>query len=158
MTAAEILKHWQEQLAPYCDAKRGECHIAKDPWHVLELLAATPAGFTVALLWEGDEALGQSRHTGVVRNTLACIVGVARGLSIEEGQELVGPSVDNSDPLYVLVAKIRAKCREIEFPEDGTVNSRLWYRGTAVETTPEGHFANAMRLRFEISGNISEQT
>ena len=157
MTAADILTTLLEQLTPYCALKRGQVAIAKDPFHVLELLAASPGGFSVALLWEGDEDIGQSRHTGVIRNTLAVIVSVARGLSIEEGQELVGPSVDDSDPLYILVAKIRAFCRAIEFADDNTNSGRLWYKGCKVESAPDGMLVNAYRLRFEINSAVSAE-
>lgn len=47
MTTAEILTTLRDTLRQYAAAYRGHVSIARDPFHVLELLGETPASFRV---------------------------------------------------------------------------------------------------------------
>jgi len=157
MTAADIIKLIRDSLEPYVAAKQGSVSIAKDPFHVLELLLLTPDGFLVVVHFAGDDDLGQSRYTGVIKLKLEVFVSQQRGLAAEPGSELVGPT-EGEDPLYVLIAKVRAFIRTIEFPDDGTTSGTIWYKGSEPVAGPEGATFNAYRLRFEINGAVSEET
>ena len=157
MTAAEIIQQIRDSLTPYVAAKRGSVSVAKDPFHVLELLLLTPDGFLAVVHFAGDEDLGQSRHTGVIKLRLEVFVSQQRGLAAEPGVELIGPT-PGEDPLYVLVAKVRAFIRAIEFPDDGTTSGTIWYKGSEPVAGPEGATFNAYKLRFEINGAVSEET
>ncbi len=156
MTAAKIIRLMREQLTPYVESQKGSVSIAKDPYHVLELLLLTPDGFLVVLNFAGDEDIGTTRYTGVVTNKIEVIVSQQRGLAVEPGIELVGPQAGDV-PLYERVAQIRAFIRQIQFPDDGTTSGTIWYKGSETIPGPEGATFNAYRLRFEINGAVSEE-
>jgi len=158
MTAAEIIQTLRADLEPYVAAKRGAVSVARDPYHVIELLYLTPDGFLVVINFAGDEDLGQSRFTGVARLKLDVIVSQQRGLAAEPGIELLESSEPGDDPLFILVSKIRARCRAIQFPDDGTTSGKLWFKRSSVVPGPDNTQFNAYRLEFEINGAISEET
>ena len=158
MTAADIINKIRAELDPYVASKRGSVSVARDPYHVIELLYLTPDGFLVVVNFAGDEDLGQSRFTGVIRLKIDVIVSQQRGLAAEPGIELLEPSAPGDDPLFVLASKIRAFIRAIQFPDDGTTSGTLWFKRSEIVPGPDGTQFNAYRLSFEINGEVSEET
>lgn len=148
----DIVLALRDHLDPTVKAARGIVSIASDPFHVIELLGESPAGFRVVILWEGDEDATGQPLAGIVAHTVAIVVSHNRGLRVWNGESLhrdtaAGPS------LLTRLTEVRTLLLRYQFPE-GVSSQNLLYLGTQPEITPEGLPLDAYRLRFRITASI----
>jgi hypothetical protein len=128
--------------------------IASDPFEVLEILADSPAGVRVILLWKGDDDLSQGTPIGIVDNHLEITISHNRGLKVRSGQSLYQSSATRPS-LIALLDSLRARLRSLGFMEDDGSISPMEYKGCDPVVTPEGLRLDAYTLRFQVTGALT---
>jgi len=156
MKPNEILLAVRDALVTPVATSKGFLSIANHPFEVIELLAQTPAGFRVILLWEGDADITNQPSAGIVHTTIAVIVSQNRGLRVWKGENVMAPygTGPNALPALIdLLDLVRTTIRGMTMAADQT--STWWlYLGAQPETTPDGLPLDAYRMRFRISNSI----
>lgn len=122
--------------------------IAKDPWHVLEILADSPRGLRFIVHWAGEEALGEEPAAPLETQRVEVIVAFALGLRSTPDAALVENQPDRPS-LLKTVAAVKRRVLEMQFAADAS-EGLFRYRGTEPVETPEGVPLAAYRLRFEL--------
>jgi hypothetical protein len=146
----QVIKYLHNALEPFARSNRGTPHIAKDPWHVLELLAENPAGFRIIVHWAGDKNAGNRdgvENLPLVTAILQVILSNNLGLTASPEQALVD-AVPGRQPLLRLLGKAREKVMRITWPED--LCDPIRYVGTDPVGTPEGVPLAAYMMTFEL--------
>ena len=148
-TPAEILALYQADLQIWARANKALVSIAKDPYHVLELLYETPAGLRLILHWAGDDALGEQEEAIGSNNKLEVIVSYNLGLMAKTDAALV-QAQPNRPALLTLVSDVRLRVLSLSVPDDETgVDLAARHAGCETVTTPEGVPLAAYKLKFE---------
>jgi hypothetical protein len=148
VTAAEILATYLADLRAYATAAKGKAVLAKDPFHVLELLCQAPRGFLLVLGDDGDEAqVGEDDL--VVDLQFSVAVAFNLGLKAEPGEALVEDRGDRPS-LVALCDAVRERVMGLLLPPEET-SRQAAYRGREPITTPDGVPLAAYRLRFRLT-------
>jgi hypothetical protein len=148
-TPAQLLALYQADLNTWAMIKKAKLSIAKDPWHVLELLAESPAGLRLILHWAGDDSLGDQNEAIGSANHLEVIVSYNLGLTAKPDAALTQDQ-PNRPALLKLVSDIRERVLSLFIPDAETaVSLSARYSGCETVTTPEGLPLAAYKLKFE---------
>lgn len=145
----EIVLAIKDHIEPWAKARKGNVSVANNPFEALELLAQSPAGFRVVILWEGDEDATGQPLVGIVNNNISLIVSANRGLRIWNGENLHKPYGDQP-ALLDLLTELRIMVRDQVWP-DVVSEGAMLYLGADPEITPEGYPLDAYRLRFRLT-------
>ena len=89
-TPDALLAELQGDFEPWVAARKGQLCLARDPWHFLELLAESPAGWRTVLHWDGEANPGDVPEAGdfcVQRLSLGVTANL--GLTAKPDQSLV---------------------------------------------------------------------
>jgi hypothetical protein len=131
-----------------------EVQVAKDPWHVLEILTDSPLGLRLVLHWAGEDALGDEDAAPLATQKIEVIVGYSLGLkATPEGTLIDGTSARPS--LLKFVSDVRQRVLELEF-EPGASSGLVRYGGCEPFETPEGVPLAAYRLRFGLDTSLPD--
>lgn len=129
--------------------------VAKDPWHVIEILAASPRGLRLVVHWAGEEPLGEEPMAPLSTQRVEVIVGYALGLKASADAALVENTADRPS-LLKIVADVRARVLGMVFSEMDASEGLFRYRGAEPVETPEGVPLAAYRLKFELDASMPE--
>jgi hypothetical protein len=145
----QILGALVNGLGPWAAAHKAKPSIARDPFEVLELLAADTPGLRLVVHWAGDEPLGdQMAQAPLVTTTIEVVLGLNLGLSaVPDKQLLIGGS--GRPALYQLISDLRAAVLAVEFPNLATAVF-LCYAGTRPLAAPDGVPLAAYASRFTL--------
>ncbi len=131
MDAALLLRILEATYRPLVEAHGGELHVASDPDHALEILAAAaPRGWRAVLAWAGDTAPDPDSAPGIVDLDLASTVQAARGLPAARGASAIHPRRGGPEALPALAAWLDARLRGFRPPGDTDSRTDIdWRRG-----------------------------
>ena len=140
-------------LTAWAKKQKAKTSVARDPFEVMELLAADTPGLRLVVHWVGDDPLGeQMEQAPLVTNTLEIILGLNLGLTATPDKALVSGS-PTRPALYQLISDLRVVVLAVEFPSEATA-SYLAYAGCKPMVTPEGVPLAAYALRFTLDTAI----
>ena len=140
-------------LAPWAAAHQAKTSIARDPFEVLELLAADSPGLRLVVHWAGDEPLGdQMAQAPLVTTALEIVLGLNLGLTATPDRQLLTGGAARP-ALYQLVSDLRLAVLAIEFPNLATT-AFLAYGGTRPVASPEGVPLAAYTSRFTLESVV----
>lgn len=149
-TPAALLNELADDLKPWVEGKKGTLSVARDPYHFLELLAESPAGWRAVLHWDGDANLADDPQTGAFcPQKISVGVTANLGLTAEAGQSLRKASASRP-ALLTLLAEVRDRVRGYAWPDEITGRYSL-YKGTEAIVLPDSGIPLAgYRLTFEL--------
>lgn len=127
--------------------------IARDPFHVLEILAANPAGFRTVVHWAGDENVSHIDALPLAEHTLEVILSYNLGLTAKPDLALINGQ-QNRPPLYDIVDSLRAFVLAIQYPDLQT-GIYAAYAGTKPFITPDGIPLAAYVLTFKLQAAVN---
>jgi hypothetical protein len=153
LTITQILKQLVEALHHWGHGVKATVTIARDPFNVLEILAATPTGFRLVVHWVGDDNISDLDELPLSDNEIEVILSYNLGLTNRPDLTLIQGTPDRP-PLYDLVDQLRAFVLAIRYPTNQT-GSYLVYRGTKPYVTPDGIPLAAYRLTFHIQAAVN---
>lgn len=156
LTPADLLNTLRQHLAPWVAEHKGRLSLAKDPYHVIEILSEAPAGFRVILHWTGDEQLGDLPQQPLCTHQVDVILSFNLGLTAEPSAALV-EARNNRPPLYGLLNDLRRRVLGCNYAPDISAEY-LMYRGTEPVVMPEGLPLAAYRIQFSLDAALPEPT
>ena len=151
----QVLGGAYNDLQDFAAQNNGYVSIARDPWHVLELLVESPAGFRIVLHWAGDSELGGDPRLPLVTNNIEIIVSYNLGLTAVPDISLISAQASGRPALLDLVDQVRERVLSQEWPADITYGIAQ-YQSCEPVTLPDGMPLAAYRLRFGIDAAITE--
>jgi hypothetical protein len=154
----QICRYVKTAIAAVASSNKGKIEIAKDPWHVLELLAESPSGFRIIIHWAGDQQLGDMDDAPLVTSRLEVILSCNLGLTANAESALVeGSALTNRPSLLDLVSRVRQRILQKLWPAERT-GGNIRYVGCEPVGTPDGVPLAAYRLSFELDHAAPEFT
>jgi hypothetical protein len=130
--------------------------IARDPFQVLEILAASPEGFRLVIHWAGDENISDHDALPLAENRLEVILSYNLGLTARPDLALIqGPGARPA--LLDQVDSLRAFVLGVQYPA-GQTGTYAVYAGTKPFTTPEGIPLAAYVLAFKLKAAVNVTT
>jgi hypothetical protein len=129
--------------------------VAKDPWHVIEILMTSPRGLRLVTHWAGEEPLGDEPEAPLSTQRVEVIVGYALGLKSSADAALV-ENTDERPSLLRIVAEVRGRVLSMAFGAGDASEGLFRYRGAEPVETPEGVPLAAYRLKFELDTTMPE--
>jgi len=154
LDAAAILRMLRGYLLPWVQSEKGALSLARDPWHVLEILAASPVGFRVILSWDGEEAQTDQEVAGIFTQKIKVIVSHNRGLKKQPGENLIIPDAERP-ALIERVTQVRDKLRGYVFPT-GETSGIMNYRFARPFITPMNMPLDAFEMEFQLVVAITD--
>ena len=151
----EILTKLYDACSTWGATQKATVSIARDPFHVLELLAENPAGFRIIVHWAGDENPSDQMEFPLADNKLEIIFSYNLGLSAKPDLALI-QGQQNRPSLYKLLDGLRAMVLAIAFPVEATA-IYCQYTGTEPFITPDGIPLAAYRLKFHLLSAVTIQ-
>lgn len=150
-TPDALLTELRSDLEPWVRAKKGELSVARDPFHFLELLAESPAGFRVVLHWDGEANPGDEPQAGVFSaQRISLGVTANLGLTAKPGEALHKPT-PNRAALLRIVADVRERARSYVWPDHTTARFMLYKGADAIVLPDSGVPLAGFRLTFELT-------
>lgn len=150
-TPDTMLAELERDLSPWVRSQKGVLSLARDPYHFLELLAESPAGWRAVLHWDGEANPGDDGRTGVFA-TQKLSLGLTKnlGLTAKPDEALVKKALAN--PAFLrLVALVRERVRSYVWPDEVTSRYTLYTGCDPVVLPDSGLPLAAYRLNFELS-------
>ncbi len=148
-TPEKILQELRADLEPWARDHAGLVTLARDPYHFLELLAESPAGWRIVLHWDGEDNTGDNAQAGAFcAQRLSLGISANLGLTAKPNEALVTPTASRA-ALLRLVADTRDRVRGYTWP-DRTTSRYLLYRRALPVVLPEGVPLAAYKLDFEL--------
>ena len=149
-TPDKLLGELHDELSPWVRTQKGTLSIARDPYHFLELLAESPAGWRAVLHWDGEINPSDEERAGVfARQRISIGITANLGLRFDTDSALV-KSTAARPALLSIVAAVRERVRGYVWPE-GITNEVTLYAGCEAVTLPEADVPLAgYRLNFEL--------
>jgi hypothetical protein len=152
----EILSKLNGAVTTWAAANKATVSIARDPFHVLEILAESPAGFRVILHWAGDKNPSEILQMAIARNDIEVIFSYNLGLTGKPDLALITGSTARP-ALLALLDDLRALILSIQYPDEETLVYCV-YAGTEPFITPDGIPLAAYRMRFQLDSGINTQS
>jgi hypothetical protein len=138
-----------------CGAITPEISIAKDPWHVMEMLANSPRGLRLIVHWAGDDPLGDEPADPMETQSIEVITGYSLGLKASVDAALVENTADRPS-LLKIVSEVKVRVLSMVFRAPNASDGLFRYGGTKPEETPEGVPLAAYRSKFELDTTMPE--
>lgn len=150
-TPDSLLSELRTELEPWVRAKKGDFSVARDPYHFLELLAESPAGFRVVLHWDGETNPGDDAQAGCFpAQKISLGLTANLGLTAKPDESLHKASAARP-ALLRLLADVRDRMRGYTFPDETTARFIL-YKGAEAIVLPDSAIPLAgYRLNFELT-------
>lgn len=127
--------------------------LARDPFQVLEILAATPESFRMVLHWAGDDNISDIDGLPLADNTIEVIYSYNLGLTARPDLALIkGPQ--NRPAVFDQIDSLRAFILGVEYPNVQTGIYAV-YQGAKPFVTPEGIPLAAYILTFKLKSAIN---
>jgi hypothetical protein len=127
--------------------------IARDPFQILEILAASPEGFRVVLHWSGDRNISDHDPLPLAENTLDVILSYNLGLTARPDLALIQGPLDRPGVLDQ-IDSLRSFILSVEYPTVQTGTYAV-YSGTKPYATPEGIPLAAYILTFKLKAAVN---
>ena len=124
----------------------GTVSIARDPFNVLELLAANPSGYRLILHWAGDENVSELPFVPLLRHKIEVVFGSNLGLTAKPDLALV-QQIGDRPALFAQVDNLRSLLLGLQFAND-TTGGFLEYAGAEPLIIPDGVPLAAYTLKF----------
>ena len=151
----EILTKLYDALSTWGATHKATVSIARDPFHVLELLAENPQGFRIIVHWAGDDNPSDQMEFPLADNKIEVVFSYNLGLSAQPDLALIRGQ-QNRPALYKLLDELRGLILAIAFPDVATA-IYCQYTGTEPFITPDGIPLAAYRLKFHLVSAVSIQ-
>lgn len=150
-TPDALLGELRADLEPWVKQRKGELSVARDPYHFLELLAESPAGFRVVLHWDGETNPGDDALAGVfAAQKLSLGLTANLGLTAKPDEALHKPTASRAALLRIL-ADVRDRVRGYVWPDETTARFIL-YKGAELIVLPDSAIPLAgYKLNFELT-------
>ncbi len=132
-----------------------EISVAKDPWHVMEILMISPRGLRLVVHWGGEDPLGDEPAAPLSTQRVDAIVGYALGLKATADAALIENAAERPS-LLKIVADVRQRVLSMAFGAADASEGMFRYRGAEPVETPEGVPLAAYRLKFELDTTMPE--
>lgn len=129
--------------------------VAKDPWHVVEILVQSPQGLRLIVHWAGEAALGDEPAAPLATQRIHVVIGYALGLRASADAALVENTAARPSLLRI-VSDVRERVLSMAFGAADASEGLFRYAGADPEETPEGVPLAAYRLRFELDTSLPE--
>lgn len=148
-TPEKLLLELRADLEPWAAARKGSISLATDPYHFLELLAESPAGWRIVLHWDGEDNTSDNAQAGAFcAQRLSLGITANLGLTAKPNESLVKKTASR-EALLRLVADTRDRVRGYVWP-DVTTSRYLLFRRALPVVLPEGVPLAAYKLDFEL--------
>ena len=144
----QILGKLHHALAVWAQPRKARVDIARDPFHVLEILGENPQGFRLIVHWAGDDNISDVMEIPLVDHKLEVIFSYNLGLTAKPDLALVHAQ-QNRPALYELLDDVRTEVLGLAFPDEQTA-IYAQYTGTEAVITPDAIPLAAYRLRFHL--------
>jgi hypothetical protein len=155
-TPAQILALYQADLKVWARDNKATLSIARDPYHVLELLAETPAGLRLILHWNGDAPVGDQEEAIGSNNNIEVVLSYNMGLMAQPDAALV-TAQPNRPALLKLVSDVRERVLSLGVTDAETgAGLSARYAGCETVATPEGIPLAAYKLKFEFDAALPD--
>ncbi len=137
---AQFLKVLHEDLKGLVEPLAGRVLMARDPYHALELLVASPAAFFCVVLDKGD---GPDQQGPVVwlNQQVGVFVAQNRGLEVDESKNLLS--------LTERCTLVHDRVMSKVYPGE-TTEKHPKYQGKSLVTLPDGMPLSAYELNFSL--------
>jgi len=127
--------------------------IARDPFHVLEILASSPATFRLVVHWAGDHNISEVDELPLSENELQVILSYNLGLTAQPDLALIsGPQ--NRPSVLDQVDSLRSFILGVQYPTIATGTYAV-YGGTKPFVTPDGVPLAAYVLTFKLKAAVN---
>lgn len=131
-----------------------EVQVAKDPYHVMEILCDSPLGLRLVVHWAGDEDPGEQSEAPLATQRIEVVIAYSLGLKATPENTLVEGTATRPS-LLKFVSDVRKRVLEMEFTP-GISSGLFYYKGCDPVETPEGVPLAAYRLKFELDTCLPE--
>lgn len=132
---------------------KADVSIARDPFHVLEILAAGPSGFRVVLHASEDDNISDIDQLSLADNLIEVILSYNLGLTARPDLALISGQ-QNRPPLLDHITALRSFILSLRFPTEQT-GSYAVYRGRRPYVTPDGIPLAAYTLTFKLQSAVT---
>jgi hypothetical protein len=127
--------------------------IARDPFHVLEILAASPEGFRLVVHWAGDTNISEVDELPLSENELQVILSYNLGLTARPDMALLKGPQDRPSVLDQVDA-LRGFILGVQYPTIQTGTYAV-YGGTKPFVTPDSIPLAAYVLTFKLKAAVN---
>ena len=153
LTVTQILAALYAALQVWGQPLGAVVTLARDPFHVLEILAASPEGFRVVVHWAGDENISDHDALPLAENRLEVILSYNLGLTARPDLALIqGPL--NRPSILDQVDALRSFILGVQYPTIQTGTYAV-YAGTKPFHTPDGIPLAAYVLAFKLKAAVN---
>lgn len=149
----EILEKLYCAIEKWGEPHKASVSIARDPFHVLEILAENPQGFRVIVHWAGDENASDIMERPLADHKIQIVFSYNLGLTAKPDLALI-QGQQNRPALYKLLDDLRALVLGLAFPDFETAEYCI-YTGTEPVVTPDGIPLAAYRLKFHLIAAVA---
>jgi hypothetical protein len=153
LTVTQILVALFTALQTWAAPLHGKVSIARDPFNVLEILSANPAGYRLVVHWAGDDNISDIDQLPLVEHTLEIVLSYNLGLTRTPDQGLVASSTSRP-PLYDVLDSLRSFVLAVQYPTEQT-GSYAVYAGAKPFITPDGIPLAAYVLTFKLKAAVN---
>jgi hypothetical protein len=153
LTITQILAALYTALQSWGSPLGAAVTLARDPFHVLEILASSPAGFRVVLHWAGDQNISDHDALPLSENTLEAILSYNLGLTARPDLALIEGPQDHPSVLDQVDA-LRSFILGVQYPT-GQTGTYAVYAGTKPFVTPDGIPLAAYVLTFKLKAAVN---
>ena len=140
MNGSDFIAAVEADLKPFIEADKGSVFMAADPFHALEILAASPASYFVVLLDKGEGVETQGPVQWLVPK-VGLFVAQQKGFSANPGAHIL--------PLSIRCEAVRDRVMSLEHDAAET-DVHPAYLGKGLVTLPDGMPLAAYELNFSL--------
>lgn len=146
----QILSKLNDALSAWGVSHKATVSIARDPFHVLEILAGNPQGFRLVVHWAGDDNISEHFGLPMLDHKLEIVFSYNLGLTVKPDLALI-TGAQNRPALYALLDELRTLVLGLAFPTGDTA-TYAEYTGTEPVVTPDGIPLAAYRMKVHLTG------
>jgi len=140
MNGSDFLAAVQADLEPFIEADKGSVFMAADPFHALEILAASPAAYFVVILDKGEETETNGPIQWLVPK-VGLYVAQQKGFQANPGAHIIPLSQRCENARDRVLSKVHDPEESDKHPE---------YLGKSLVTLPDGMPLAAYELNFSL--------
>ena len=153
LTVSQILAALYAALQVWGQPLGAVVTLARDPFHVLEILAASPAGFRLVVHWAGDENISDHDALPLAAHSIEVILSYNLGLTARPDLALIQGPQDRPGVLDQVDA-LRSFILSVQYPA-GQTGTYAVYAGAKPFVTPDGIPLAAYVLAFKLKAAVN---
>ena len=156
MTLSEQSALILSALESWADDTNGRAYIASDPADVLDQIRARPGTPTAAVLWTGEEPIGQYPEEGKVLRSFKIVISRGRSLNLISGESLT-QGASGGPALFDLLEQARETVLAIRIQDQpGELQLPIYKGSSAFEV--QNFLLDALEIRQDLYAQIPPQS